>query len=227
MAASRQRGIFRSYGHQARAPFLLIGNRLCVDFANTVYPAAQAGGSLKSWGDLVEFLTAVGIVVATQREDLLELQTTAREAVAATFGTALELRDALRNILEAIAGRQKILPESVEPVNAILRWTEGYDQLVRSDAAEGRWRLKFVVREQRLEWLLAAIARSAADLIAEGPGAPVRKCAHPACVLYFYDISRTHRRKWCSMAICGNRSKAAAHAKRRRATLLRAKTRPR
>ncbi len=101
----------------------------------------------------------------------------------------------------------------MHPVNTLLRWTEGYDQLTPS--ASG-WRLDYVVREQRVEWLLAAIARSAAELIAEGPAAPVHKCARPDCVLYFYDTSRTGRRRWCSMAVCGNRNKAAAHAQRQR-----------
>jgi predicted RNA-binding Zn ribbon-like protein len=61
---------------------------------------------------------------------------------------------------------------------------------------------------------LAAIARSAAELIVEGPNAPVRLCANPACRLFFYDDSRTHRRRWCSMAVCGNRHKVASFLRR-------------
>jgi predicted RNA-binding Zn ribbon-like protein len=72
------------------------------------------------------------------------------------------------------------------------------------------------MRERRLEWLLAAIARSAAELIAEGLAAPIRKCGNPVCPLYFYDASRTGRRRWCSMAVCGNRHKVAEHARRAR-----------
>ncbi len=39
----------------------------------------------------------------------------------------------------------------------------------------------------------------------------IRACAHPDCVLHFYDISRKANRRWCSMAGCGNRAKAARH----------------
>jgi predicted RNA-binding Zn ribbon-like protein len=39
----------------------------------------------------------------------------------------------------------------------------------------------------------------------------VRHCAHPDCVLYFYDTSPKRGRRWCSMAGCGNRAKAARH----------------
>ncbi len=131
------------------------------------------------------------------------------------FRTALELRAAIKKALEAIASRQAVPPEWVEPVNAVLRWTEGYDQLV--PVAGAGWRLAFVERQKRLEWLLAAVARSAAELIAEGPVAPVRRCANPACLLCFYDVSRTGCRRWCSMEVCGNRNKVAAYARRRAA----------
>jgi predicted RNA-binding Zn ribbon-like protein len=63
--------------------------------------------------------------------------------------------------------------------------------------------------------VLVPIARDAARLLAT-PGAPVRKCAGHGCVRYFYDDSRTGRRRWCEMSICGNRAKASTFAQRRR-----------
>ena len=193
--------------------FPLIGNSLCVDFANNMFPAGF-GGSLHSWGDLIDFLQVAGILSKAHEAQLHSLAATAPEATAEAFSTALELRAAISKALEAIATGQAVLPGWVEPVNAVLRWTEGCDQLVPAGAG---WRVGFVERQERLEWLLAAVARSAAELIAEGPGAPVRKCANPACLLYFYDVSRTGRRRWCSMAVCGNRNKVAAYARRRAA----------
>jgi predicted RNA-binding Zn ribbon-like protein len=44
----------------------------------------------------------------------------------------------------------------------------------------------------------------------------VRRCANPACVLLFLDVSKSGRRRWCDMAGCGNRAKAAAHYARTR-----------
>ena len=46
----------------------------------------------------------------------------------------------------------------------------------------------------------------------------VRACAHPDCVLHFYDTSPKRSRRWCSMAGCGNRAKAARHYAKARAT---------
>jgi predicted RNA-binding Zn ribbon-like protein len=45
----------------------------------------------------------------------------------------------------------------------------------------------------------------------------IRRCAGPACVLHFFDTSKNGTRRWCSMAGCGNRAKAARHHARERA----------
>ncbi|MFI1583535.1 CGNR zinc finger domain-containing protein [Embleya sp. NPDC020630] len=44
----------------------------------------------------------------------------------------------------------------------------------------------------------------------------IRRCANPECTLWFADISKNGRRRWCSMAECGNRAKARAHYTRSR-----------
>ncbi len=193
--------------------FLLIGKRLCIDLANTTSPVEQ-GGRINSWGDLIDFLLEAGVVAPARRGLLKDLEASAPETTAAALALALRLRSAIREALAARVGSAPLPQESITPINAVLRLTEGYDQLVQGAADDREWRLDYVVRQQRVEWLLAAIARSAAELLAEGPRAPIRKCAGPACALYFYDTSRTGRRRWCSMAVCGNRNKVAAFARR-------------
>jgi predicted RNA-binding Zn ribbon-like protein len=107
--------------------------------------------------------------------------------------------------------KENIPRECSEPVNQILRITEGHDELITDGDS---WRMEFQAREGGLDWLLAAIARSAAEIIVEGPRARLRTCANPVCGLFFSDDSRTRRRRWCSMAICGNRHKVASFARR-------------
>nr|WP_245540807.1 CGNR zinc finger domain-containing protein [Patulibacter americanus] len=46
----------------------------------------------------------------------------------------------------------------------------------------------------------------------------LRACANTACNLFLLDHSRPGTAKWCSMAACGNRAKARAHASRRRSS---------
>ena len=61
---------------------------------------------------------------------------------------------------------------------------------------------------------LVLIAVAAADLLCHGDLSLVKKCDNPRCILYFYDTTKNHARRWCSMAGCGNRMKAAAHYRR-------------
>lgn len=57
-------------------------------------------------------------------------------------------------------------------------------------------------------------ALAAAQLLADGDAEHVRACGGTGCGWVFLD--RTHRRRWCIMAICGNRAKARAYAARSR-----------
>lgn len=44
----------------------------------------------------------------------------------------------------------------------------------------------------------------------------IRLCGNDRCILVFYDTTRNGTRRWCSMAGCGNRAKAARHYDRSR-----------
>jgi predicted RNA-binding Zn ribbon-like protein len=195
--------------------FLILGGRLGVDFANTV--SNRRGENLEDWNGLVGFLLAARLIDKDRSIGLEQLEKDSPEGTQEVMRTALELRDSLRSAFEAIATRKRMDPLWVDPINRILRLTDGHDELLEVSGAarnSARWQLQFVAREQRLEWLLAAVARSGAEIISEGPEAPVRICANPQCGLFFYDTSRTGKRRWCSMAVCGNRHKVAQHARR-------------
>jgi predicted RNA-binding Zn ribbon-like protein len=192
------------------APFLLLGGRLAIDFANIPsYPGAPA--EHLSWEDLILFLQESQIVSAERGSNLLALSGSDPEAAQTLLSRSIRLRDALRKAFGAIVKKEAIAREWVEPINEILRITEGHDEIVQGDDT---WKMQFKAREESLDWLLAAIARSAAEIIVEGAQARVRICANPACGLFFSDKSRTRRRRWCSMAICGNRHKVASFARR-------------
>lgn len=62
---------------------------------------------------------------------------------------------------------------------------------------------------------LSRLAYAAAELLAEGDFNLVRKCENAECSLMFYDRTKAHKRRWCSMALCGNRHKVAEFRKRR------------
>ncbi|PYT96323.1 MAG: hypothetical protein DMG38_24360 [Acidobacteria bacterium] len=200
----------------SREPALrFVSGRLALDFVN-IFARCQESAVLPvtsdlSWEQLVAFLESARIVTPERGTELLALHRSDPQSAEALLHKAQRLGWALRSTFEAVLHRQKILPEWVEPINDILRITEGHDKLASTNHG---WEIAFVAREDGLEWLLAAVARSAAEIIAEGARAPLRLCANPRCGLFFYDTSRTHRRRWCSMTACGNRHKVAAFARR-------------
>jgi predicted RNA-binding Zn ribbon-like protein len=163
------------------------------------------------WGALIGFLEAVRIVSTERAARLFKLPESDAAAADSLLHKSRQLREALRTIFGAMVRKEKLSREWTGPINEILSITEGHDELVNR---EGRWQIEFVGRESGLDWLLAAIARSGAEIVAEGSRARIRLCANPDCGLLFYDNSRTRQRRWCSMAVCGNRSKVAAFARK-------------
>ena len=188
------------------APRLLSG-RLSLDFVN-----ANPSSAALCWAHLIRFLESTRIVSAERGAQLIGLPQSDPRAAQELLLKARRLGSALHKVFAAMLRKQRIAVEWVEPVNEILRITEGHDELVTRD---GVWKIEFIAREGGLDWLLAAVARSGAEIIAEGARARLRLCANPQCGLFFYDNSRTRRRRWCSMAVCGNRSKVAAFARKR------------
>lgn len=115
-------------------------------------------------------------------------------------------RDGLNGLVDARAAiGASLRGEGEDALNAIL--------------ARGRVRYELRDGERREtveappEWDAAwRAARAYADLVAEARPGRVCKCANPACVLWFHDVSKNGRRRWCSMEGCGNRAKAARFA---------------
>jgi len=184
----------------------LIGGRLSLDFANELNPSSDF-----SWEELLRFLLVSRIISEDRSTQLLGLSQNDPRSADALLGKAQRLHASLQRSFHALLHKEPLVRDWVEPINEVLRVTEGHDELIQQN---GHWGLEFVAREGGLDWLLAAIARSAAELIAEGASARLRVCSNPDCGLFFYDTSRTRRRRWCSMSRCGNRHKVAAFSRR-------------
>ncbi|MFB4394524.1 MULTISPECIES: CGNR zinc finger domain-containing protein [unclassified Pseudomonas] len=122
---------------------------------------------------------------------------------------AVALREAVRELVEK---RKRHEPGSPQVLNRFLA-TPGHPRLVWS--ASGEPHLETVRAADTAEQYLAPLAEAAANLLVEGDFNLVRECEHPDCVLWFYDRTKSHRRRWCSMALCGNRHKVAEFRKRK------------
>ncbi|MFC3998066.1 CGNR zinc finger domain-containing protein [Nocardiopsis sediminis] len=128
-------------------------------------------------------------------------------ADAATFESALSLREALyRLALDRVLDRP-FDPASLEIVNGMA--AEPVPTVVLSDAGQHM--------TGDLPAVLSHIARSGIAVLAD-PDACLKECCRTGCTRIYLDRSRGARRTWCGMDECGNRVKAAAYRARRRAS---------
>jgi predicted RNA-binding Zn ribbon-like protein len=199
----------------ASGRFHRVGNHLATDFVNTVYDPEHPEGSLRSAKDVVAFLAETEALDAAGAAELRR-RVAGDEPSRRFLDRALALRAALTAALAAFEAAKPIPQRALATLNDVLRAGAGYEQLV----PHRRRGYEVAYRQTRadLASALVPVARAAAHLLADRE-APVRKCAGEGCVRYFYDDSRTRRRRWCDMAVCGNRAKASAFLERRRAQL--------
>jgi predicted RNA-binding Zn ribbon-like protein len=180
---------------------LLVGDHPALDFLNTV---ARIDGvlvdSLKSDRDVARWLDASGWAVEA---DLAAIK------AGSLLEAAQELRDTIRALVERRKAEKRV---DLDTLNAYLAESRSYLKLTREK--DGTLRLRRKWKQRNPEEMLAPLAESAAGLLANGDFSLVRKCENGDCVLWFYDRTKSHQRRWCSMAMCGNRHKVAAYRKR-------------
>src|SRR5262249_34439937 len=121
----------------------LLGGRLAVNFANLPSVPAEAQEDSLSWEELILFLEETQIVSAERREQLLNLTESDPSAANGLLTRAIQLRNALRRILEAIAQGEQVPAELAGAINRVLRITEGHDELVWTGED---WRMEFQAR---------------------------------------------------------------------------------
>lgn len=129
-------------------------------------------------------------------------------------GALLATAKALREVIRVVVAQRKAGDQG-DPtgLNGFLRKAVSHPQLAWP--APGEVRLERQRKLQTPEQFLAPIAEAAAVLLVEGDFNLIRTCEHPECVLWFYDRTKAHKRRWCSMALCGNRHKVAEFRKRK------------
>jgi predicted RNA-binding Zn ribbon-like protein len=123
-----------------------------------------------------------------------------------------DARAAMREIVEALVAARPADPAALEVVNAVLR-ARTVPELVVGDGSPtvGHRHVG-----EPLDGALAGLAEPLIVLVTAGEVDRLRICANDGCRWVFHDTSPTGRRRWCSMASCGNRAKAARHRARKR-----------
>ena len=178
---------------------LFIADNRALDLLNTVL---QVDGVLvdvlQSDEDVAHWLVKAGVLPAPMpRKGLLK--------------TTRELREMVRELVRRRQAHKRL---ELTPLNAFL--ARGRQEPVLVQDRAGGVRLEQHFATDTAEQLLMPVALAAAELLANGNFDLVRACESDDCVLHFYDRTKSHRRRWCSMATCGNRAKVQTFRARQR-----------
>jgi predicted RNA-binding Zn ribbon-like protein len=201
-----------------RLPAIFIADSLGLDFLNSIATPVDTPVDWLDNGDgLLEWLAQAELVPADALDELKarampgELDKVADQARG--------LREWFRGFVRKHAGRPlapKALHKSLHelsPLNGLLGRDEAFSQISRHRDGD-RLELRRMRRWRSPESLLLPIGEALAKFVCEEDFADVKACEGHSCTLYFADHTRRRARRWCSMAICGNRAKQAAHRNR-------------
>jgi predicted RNA-binding Zn ribbon-like protein len=199
-----------------QSPALFVADATALDFLNSVATPVDVpvewlddGEGLLGWLRQAQLVSEP--VLEQMRSQSLpgELNNVADQA--------RNLREWFRDFVQGHRGRplsREDLSE-LEPLNRLLERDESFSQIAwATGAGANAFELRVTRRWRSPEALLLPIAESLARFVCFEDFTYVKACEGPVCTLLFADHTRSRARRWCSMAICGNRAKQAAHRHR-------------
>lgn len=197
-----------------RPPFVFVGERLWLDFVNTD-GGVHATDSVADFDGLVAWLETA-IALDAERAQMMRRRALQQPSGAtAALVDARRVRSALRSLAERGSVAAQVRLDALGEINRVLGRSAGTRRLeLRSDGTFAR---SFVPVGDAFAGLMIPIVESAADALILGELPRVRRCADPRCARVFYDGTKNAARRWCDMATCGNRAKAARHRARLKA----------
>ena len=192
----------------------LYTGQLCLDFANTIewHASEHPKESLNSYEDLVTWARTVDLLAEQEEQKLLQQAMRQPNEAADTLRHAIVLREAIYQIFSATNADRN--PNVADLTTLNLSLTSALNQLevIQTEAGfEWEWEQS----SQALDQMLWPVVQSAADLLTSDGLDRVKECEDDrGCGYLFFDTSRNHSRRWCTMRGCGNRAKVRRYRKR-------------
>ncbi|MBC7789990.1 MAG: CGNR zinc finger domain-containing protein [Anaerolineae bacterium] len=211
--------------HESRYPpasnqqFAFVGERLWLDFVNT--DETRKGARLDMLADfesLVKWLNAAAVLDSERSASIRRRAQQQPAGATAALTDARRIRSALRLLAERGAMSSEVSSNTVVEINRVLGRSAGTRRL--EGRADGAFVRSFVPVGDAFAGLMIPVVESAADALVFGELPRVRSCGDPRCHRVFFDNTKNRRRRWCDMATCGNRAKAARHRERAKVTTL-------
>ena len=201
------------------SPAMFISDAPALDFLNTVAtPVDVPVDWLEDGEGLLSWLQQAQLVPSRVLERLRSQSPPGNLTQVAT--EARQLREWFRGFVQEHRGRALAREdlEKLEPLNRLLERDESFSQIAAATSGEvSPFELRVERRWRSPEALLLPIAATLARFVCSEDFTYIKACEGPTCTLLFADHTRGRARRWCSMAICGNRAKQAAHRQRLKA----------
>ncbi|WP_158914874.1 CGNR zinc finger domain-containing protein [Caulobacter sp. S45] len=197
-------------------PAMFVADARGLDFLNSVATPTDA---LVDWiadgPGLISWLRQGGLVPADAlREIAARAMPSELDRVA---GQARDLREWFRGFVRDWRGRPlgSDAVKDLEPLNRLLERDEAYGRIVFHRDGD-HLALESARRWRSPESLLIPIGEALARVVVEEDFTHIKACEGQNCTLVFADHTRGRARRWCSMGVCGNRAKVAAHRRRKK-----------
>jgi predicted RNA-binding Zn ribbon-like protein len=203
----------------ANPPALFIADDRGLDFLNSIATLVDVPIDWIADGPgFVDWLAQAGLVPADELRRVVERATPGElDRVA---GQARDLREWFRAFVRSHAGRAIGSDPLAElaPLNRLLERDEAYERIIARDNGQTQRHLALETmrRWRSAEALLIPVGEAIAHVVVEEDFSDIKACEGQRCTLLFVDRTRARARRWCSMRLCGNRAKVAAHRQRRR-----------
>lgn len=187
------------------------GETLCLEFANTT---SSDDNHLADYHDLVSWCQNAGVLSEERAAQLHGDAQQKPERAAHVFRKAVTLRRTIHSVFSAAAARHPPSEGDLRPLNRTVGEALKHLRIVQT-AKEFQWQWEGT--KASLEFPLWLVARSAADLLTSERQSRIQQCGNANCSWLFLDKSKNHSRRWCDMAVCGNREKARRSRARKQA----------
>jgi predicted RNA-binding Zn ribbon-like protein len=193
----------------------LLGDWLCLDFANSVDDRTgdHTWDTLAGYADLVNWGWHAWVLTDAERDHLLAAGEAQPADASSVFAQAIDLREAIYRVFLAIANGAAPAPTDLATIKHAHLTALGHARLApRDDCYDWVWD-----QEATLDRMLWPIATSAVELLTSDRLDRVKQCPGcDDCGWLFLDVSKNATRRWCSMEGCGSRAKMRRQYARRK-----------
>jgi predicted RNA-binding Zn ribbon-like protein len=184
----------------------LVGGVLALDFCNTssVRGTERHIEHLRSADDIVTWAHHALILDDARAAYLHDRAAREVTLAQALFKRAYHLRDAIYRIDAALA--RKATPAQAD-IDALAQEHAACLAKARLATLEGAFGWTWDVDAAPVESILGPISASAMMVLTNADHARLKQCGGHQCGWLFLDVSKSNKRRWCEMEVCGNRAK--------------------